>query len=142
MQFTISSTHTPELNDDAAILAYFESKHPWGISTSIDLIDCNPNIIRSEERIRSFVNALCTFINMKKFGPCIVVDFGKEPRVAGFSMTQLIETSLISAHFSNASNAAYLDIFSCAPYPPYSVARFAQGFFEAKEIRVAVIIRG
>jgi hypothetical protein len=31
-------------------------------------------------------------------------------------MIQLIETSLISAHFADASWAIYLDVFSCAPY--------------------------
>jgi hypothetical protein len=31
---------------------------------------------------------------------------------------QLIETSLISAHFANLTNTVYLDVFSCKPYDP------------------------
>jgi S-adenosylmethionine decarboxylase len=61
--------------------------------------------------------------------------------VTGFSMTQLIETSLISAHFADASCAIYLDVFSCAPYEPEEVARFASEFFKAKSHRLHVVTR-
>ena len=66
---------------------------------------------------------------MKRFGDTIVVDFGEDERVAGFSMVQLIETSLISAHFANKTNTAYLDVFSCKPYDPSVVKKFALKFF-------------
>ena len=48
-------------------------------------------------------------------------------------MVQLIETSLISAHFANQTNAVYLDVFSCKPYEPAIVAEFAQRFFGGTE---------
>jgi S-adenosylmethionine/arginine decarboxylase-like enzyme len=102
---------------------------------------CNPALIRNAEKIYAFVDALCRLIDMKKFGPTVVVDFGKDPRVSGFSMTQLIETSLISGHFANQSNAAYIDIFSCKVYPPYVAATFAKEFFEAQEVRVTINFR-
>jgi hypothetical protein len=57
------------------------------------------------------------------------VHFGEEERVAGFSMVQLIETSLISAHFANLTNTVYLDVFSCKPYDLKVVEQFAQSFF-------------
>ena len=44
-------------------------------------------------------------------------------------MTQLIETSLISAHFANQTNTTYLDVFSCKPYDPEVVREFAEKFF-------------
>jgi hypothetical protein len=44
-------------------------------------------------------------------------------------MVQLIETSLISAHFANLTNAVYLDVFSCKPYEPEVVERFARKYF-------------
>lgn len=101
----------------------------WGIATSIDLYDCDPNTIRSAERIRQFVLELCDLIEMKRFGETTVIDFGEDERVAGYSMVQLIETSLISAHFANLTNTVYLDVFSCKPYDPAIVADFAQTFF-------------
>lgn len=44
-------------------------------------------------------------------------------------MTQFIETSLISGHFANDTNAASLDIFSCKSYDPAVVENFARTFF-------------
>jgi hypothetical protein len=61
---------------------------------------------------------------MKRYGKTQVVHFGEDERVAGFSMTQLIETSLISAHFANQSNTTYLDVFSCKAYDRKTVADF------------------
>ena len=101
----------------------------WGVSSSFDIYECNPEAIRSAEVIRQFVSDLCDLIGMKRFGECVVINFGEDERVAGFSMTQLIETSLISAHFANATNTVYLDVFSCKPYDPVAVERFAAEFF-------------
>jgi S-adenosylmethionine/arginine decarboxylase-like enzyme len=126
---------------DARIMKRYEQENPWGLAISVDLQGCNPSIIRSDEKIRKFVDTLCNLIGMKKFGPTVVVDFGEDSRVSGYSMTQLIETSLISGHFANTSNAAYIDIFSCKAYPPYVAASFAREFFEAHEMRVSVNFR-
>lgn len=126
---------------DAKIMKRYEQENPWGLAISVDLQGCNPSVIRSEEKIREFVDDLCRLIEMKKFGPTVVVDFGEDPRVSGYSMTQLIETSLISGHFANTSNAAYIDIFSCKAYPPYVAATFAREFFEAQEMRVSINFR-
>ena len=126
---------------DAALLERFVRLQPWGLATAVDLYGCDPALIRSAAHIRTFVEQLCLLIEMKRFGETLVVDFGAEPRVSGYSMTQLIETSLISGHFANQSNAAYLDIFSCKFYPPYVVAAFARRFFGAQEVRVTTTFR-
>ena len=126
---------------DARIMKRYGQENPWGLAISVDLQGCNPSVIRSEEKIREFVDELCRLIEMKKFGPTVVVDFGEDPRVSGYSMAQLIETSLISGHFANTSNAAYIDIFSCKAYPPYIAAAFAREFFEAQEMRVSINFR-
>jgi S-adenosylmethionine/arginine decarboxylase-like enzyme len=78
---------------------------------------------------------------MKRFGDCQVVHFGEEERVAGFSMIQLIETSLISGHFANLTNSAYIDIFSCKAYDPDKIAAFTREFFEASFVEVHVTKR-
>lgn len=126
---------------DQEIVNKYLKENPWGMSTCVDLKDCDPELIRSDEKIRQFVDELVTLIEMKKFGECTCVNFGDNPRVSGFSMTQLIETSLISGHFANNTNAAYLDIFSCKAYPPYKAAEFCQNYFKAKSIEVKVNFR-
>lgn len=87
----------------------------WGIASSFDIYDCDPETIRSAERIQEFVVELCDLIEMRRFGETTIVNFGEDERVAGYSMVQLIETSLISGHFANLTNAVYLDVFSCKP---------------------------
>jgi len=120
---------------------YYKSK-AWGMLTSLDLFDCNPQTIRDAEKIKKYVQELCQIIDMKRYGETQVVNFGEEERVAGFSMVQLIETSLISGHFANMSNSAYIDIFSCKYYEPSLVKKFTKEFFEAKKVKMHYILRG
>lgn len=113
----------------------------WGIATAIDIYDCNPATIRDAAAIRRFVIELCDLIEMKRFGETLVVHFGEDEKVAGYSMVQLIETSLISAHFANLTNVTYLDVFSCKPYDPDVVAEFARDYFGGSRIESSVNFR-
>src|SRR5512138_105510 len=117
------------------------SNEYWGISSSIDLHECDLGLMQDADAIREFVRTLCDRIQMRRYGETQVVYFGDDPRVTGFSMTQLIETSLISAHFADASCAIYLDVFSCAPYEPEEVARFALKYFKAARYNLNVTYR-
>lgn len=112
----------------------------WGLCSAVDLQNCNPNLIRDVDYIKRYVVELCELIGMKRFGECQVVDFG-EGRVAGYSMVQLISTSLISGHFANDTNSAYLDIFSCKGYDPAVVKSFSEEFFGARQSTVTVTLR-
>jgi len=113
----------------------------WGVSSSIDIYDCDPALIRDSDHIKRFVRELCDLIEMKRFGETLVVHFGEDERVAGYSMVQLIETSLISAHFANESNTTYLDVFSCKAYDVEAVRSFSEGFFGGKRSVVSVSMR-
>ena len=113
----------------------------WGVSSCIDLYDCDLTLMQDESEIKRFVRELCDRIKMRRFGETQVVCFGDDPRVTGFSMTQLIETSLISAHFADNLQAIYLDVFSCAPYDPDEAAAFAARFFRAQRTKVQVVKR-
>ena len=114
---------------------------PWGILTCIDLYKCDPETIRDAQKIRQFVVELCDLIEMKRFGETQVIHFGEDERVSGFSMTQLIETSLVSAHFANLTNTTYLDVFSCKAYDSKGVKDFAKEFFHAKKANMRVVKR-
>lgn len=128
-------------DNDSDFRAQYESKDHWGIATSIDAYECEPTLIRSDEMIKLFVEKLCDRIEMKRFGKCQVVHFGEDEKVAGFSFTQLIETSLVSGHFRNQTDSAYIDVFSCKYYDPRKVADFVKSFFEAKKILANVLLR-
>ena len=119
----------------------FDRMKAWGIQASIDIHNCDPDLVRDADAIKDFVIRLCELIEMKRFGDTVIVHFGEDERVAGFSMTQLIETSLISAHFANQSNNVYLDIFSCKYYEPEPAAQFAKNFFKGTDYNLTVVLR-
>jgi S-adenosylmethionine/arginine decarboxylase-like enzyme len=120
---------------------FYNNSKVWGLLTSVDLYSCNSKTIRDAEAIKKYVRELCLLIEMKRFGDTKVVHFGEDEKVAGYSMVQLIETSLISGHFTNSTNNAYIDIFSCKYYNPLAVEEFTKKFFEAKETKMHYILR-
>jgi S-adenosylmethionine/arginine decarboxylase-like enzyme len=119
----------------------FREEDAWGMITSVDVHGCSPETIRDPDAIKKYVVELCEMIEMKRFGETVVVNFGEDERVAGYSMTQLIETSLISGHFANESNRVFIDIFSCKAYDPKVVAEFTMKFFGGKDYDVNTIFR-
>ena len=119
----------------------FLDTNAWGILSSIDLFNCNTQKIRDRNVIKRYVDELCKLIEMKQFGETQIVHFGEDEKVAGFSMIQLIETSLISGHFANKTNNAYIDIFSCKFYEPSVAKKFTQNFFKAKKVKMQYILR-
>ncbi|MCI0388721.1 MAG: S-adenosylmethionine decarboxylase [Acidobacteria bacterium] len=119
----------------------YEATCAWGISTAVDVYGCDPDAIRSRERIAQFTRELCDLLGVKRFGETQIVRFGDDPRVYGYSMVQLIETSLVSAHFSEDSNTVYLDLFSCKWYDAEAAAEYAKDFFRAERIRMQTCLR-
>ncbi|MBD3402739.1 S-adenosylmethionine decarboxylase [candidate division GN15 bacterium] len=111
------------------------------MASSFDIYNCDPGTIRDAEKIRQFVRELCELIEMRRFGETQVVHFGEDEKVAGFSMVQLIETSLISAHFANLTNTTYLDVFSCKPYDPAVVEAFARTYFGGSHVITNINLR-
>ncbi|HZW05226.1 MAG TPA: S-adenosylmethionine decarboxylase [Anaerolineaceae bacterium] len=106
---------------------------PWGWHLALNLYDCVPDLIQSADVIRTFVVELCELIKMRRFGEPTIVNFGEDPRVSGYSLVQLIETSNICGHFANESSAAYLDIFSCKKFDPEVAAQFCIDTFKAQK---------
>lgn len=120
---------------------YFKKTNAWWIACSVDIYNCDPDIMRDAKAIKYFVRELCELIKMKRFQDTQVVHFWEDETVAWYSMTQLIETSLISGHFANKSSAIYLDIFSCKYYDPLIMANYAQKFFKWKNYKINVNFR-
>ena len=115
-----------------------QNASPWGVAAAVDCYECDSSLIRSKSEIQRFTQELVDHIDMKAFGPCHVVHFGEDERVAGFSMFQLIETSCISAHFANATNTAYIDIFSCKAFDIDEAAQFCHRFFGSSHFNCQV----
>jgi S-adenosylmethionine/arginine decarboxylase-like enzyme len=126
---------------DDKFVAEYAQQAPWGIATALDMGGCNGALIRDPQHIARFVVALCDAIGMKRYGDPIIVRFGADPQVCGYSLAQLIETSLISGHFAEATDAAYIDIFSCKAYRPYATAQCCSEWFAATRVRMRITMR-
>ena len=122
--------------------AEYDRSNAWGLATAVDIHDCNPTIIRDALAIKRFTKELCTRLDVNMFGETIVVDFGTDPKVSGFSLVQLIETSLVSGHFANQTNAVYLDVFSCKFYEAQKIVEYALSFFQGKSYNAHCSLRG
>ena len=112
----------------------------WGYSLALDLKFCDPVVIRSREKIQDYVIQLCKLIDMTRHGDVLIEHFG-EGNKEGFTMVQLIETSCITAHFANDSNATYIDVFSCKMFNHEHVEKFSMEFFGAKAAKSKSLIR-
>lgn len=133
--------YTEQIATYDGMMKYYDANNYWGLLASVDARGCNPDLIRSAAAIKQYVIELCDLIQMKRFQDTCVVNFGEDEKVAGYSMVQLIETSLISGHFANLTNNAYIDIFSCKVYDPYKAAEFTKHYFGAIDVAVNVCFR-
>lgn len=115
--------------------------NPWGWHLVLNLYECSLECIQSAQVIRQFVIDLCDLIEMRRFGEPTIVNFGDDPRVSGYSLVQLIETSNICAHFADQSRAVYIDIFSCKQFEPQIAANFCIETFGAQKASGTFISR-
>jgi len=115
----------------------------FGQELTLNLYECDLATISSGEAIKRFVIELCDdVIHMKRFGEPLIPHFGHEnPITSGYSLVQLIETSNVTAHFSEYKKAVYLNIFSCAWFDPKLTEEFCQKFFGAKRVTAHLLKR-
>ena len=111
-----------------------QTENMWGQHLILDLGGCNENIARKES-LRAFVAELVDAIDMVAYGEPIIEHFATHSQAAaGYSLVQLIETSAISAHFSDHNRDVYLDIFSCKSFDENRVVQVVDKYFEPKSI--------
>jgi len=126
---------------DEAIMDRYRNDGEWGLMVSVDIGGCDPAKITSKKVIEQFAIDLAEYINMKRFGDPVVVKFGENEKVAGYSLVQLIETSLISGHFADITNRAFIDVFSCREFPPKKTAEFCMNYFGGKTMEYSIAFR-
>lgn len=101
----------------------------FGWELIIDIKDCNERI-KDRKSLKSFITKLCKTIDMVPYGKALIEHFGhKSDITSGYSIAQLIETSLISGHFSEKYKTAHLNIFSCKQFDSKLVKDFCLDFF-------------
>ena len=118
-------------------------KESFGQELILNLYACDLAIISSGEKIKEFVITLCDdVIKMKRYGDPLIPHFGHDnPITSGYSLVQLIETSSVTAHFSEYKKSIYLNIFSCAWFDAKKTERFCKMFFGAKKVEAHLLHR-
>ncbi len=119
-----------------------KNKKIFGQELILDLSGCNAESIRSRKKILEYSNEICKLIKVKKYGQPVIEKFALHlDHAAGYSLVQLIESSLVSGHFSELWNRAYINIFSCQNFDDKKAAVFTKKFFNAKKIKRIILIR-
>jgi len=118
-------------------------KNMYGQELILNLYGCDLAIISSGDDIKRFVIELCdNVIHMKRYGKALISHFGHEsPMTSGYSLVQFIETSSVTAHFSEYKKSVYLNVFSCAWFDPVKTKKFCKKFFKAKRVTSHFYIR-
>lgn len=119
-----------------------KSNLEFGMELIVDLYQVDAATIRNKEFIERFAVRLVNLIGMKAFGPPQVVHFGHaDPVTSGYTLVQLIETSSITAHFSEGNNTAHINVFSCQWFEAMLVMHWIVNYFGATRVRYRVIPR-
>lgn len=114
----------------------------FGDHLIVNLYDCDPYVVTSGPAITQYARECVRLLDMRPFGQPQVQHFGHEsPVTSGYTLVQLIETSNITAHFSDAKLSAYIDIFSCKAYDRKLAREHASEFFGAKHCTYWEIVR-
>lgn len=114
----------------------------WGHHLTIDAGGCSNGLITDPDYLEGWVKDLVEKIGMVAYGEPQIVHFGKnEPHLSGWTVIQLIETSNIVAHFCDNTDQAYIDVFSCKPFPVDMACQHILDWFCPSSMRTNFLTR-
>lgn len=114
----------------------------WGKHGLFDCAGCREEAIANGEHIAAFSKKLVEVIQMKAFGEPILERFAMDdPSRGGYTLVQLIETSLIDGHFVEGKGEAYISVHSCKDFDEAVVRRTIHEFFDAATITQQIVLR-
>lgn len=112
----------------------------WGSEFIADCGGCDLGLITDAHNIRLFSKELVEKIKMVAYGEPQIVHFGSEDK-AGYTLVQLIETSNITAHFSNDTCSVFLNVFSCREFDKDVVIAVINKYFKPCMIKHTMMDR-
>jgi S-adenosylmethionine/arginine decarboxylase-like enzyme len=117
-----------------------KNKRSWGYHLIVNAAGCDAEAIRSKDVIQRFSEELVKRIDMVAYGKPQIVRFGTSVQ-KGYTLVQLIETSCISAHFSEDTNEVYLDVFSCKTFRKKDALDVFATYFIPKKMTTEFLVR-
>lgn len=100
----------------------------WGRHLMLDLTGCPSDKLKDKENILAWGKALVDAIQMVPYGDPFCEYFNNHD--PGYTFSQIILTSNITAHFVDNRGAAFIDIFSCKDFEPETAENVTRQFFE------------
>lgn len=113
---------------------------PWGYHLLLDCGGLNSNITSSEE-IKKFIVDLVNRINMQAVGDPVIEHLLPNTDNSGYSVFQMIQTSNITAHFTDKQFTGYIDVFSCKEFDPEIVIEVVKQYFNPDKINTRFLTR-
>jgi S-adenosylmethionine/arginine decarboxylase-like enzyme len=114
----------------------------WGYHLMSDMHDCHRERMRDKDTVIAFCKDLVKRIDMDPIGdPWVEQTAMHDPSKAGFTLTQIIQTSSIVAHFIDEPGDIYLDVFSCKEFDINVVKQCVNEYFAPKKMRINYITR-
>jgi S-adenosylmethionine/arginine decarboxylase-like enzyme len=114
----------------------------WGIHLLLDCSGCDLNAIKDESVLKNFLSELVTKIDMKAYGQPILAHFAThDPSKGGYTVVQMIETSLIDGHFVDNTGEAYISVHSCKDFDEKIVKDVVMKYFKPDHIKSTVFHR-
>ena len=117
-----------------------DTNRAWGKHLMLDLSGCPLEKIKNRDNILAWNTELIKTIDMVAFGAPFLEYFDNHD--PGYTFTQIILTSNITAHFVDTHGGAYIDIFSCKDFLPDDAIAVCVEFFEPKTIVPRTFLRG
>lgn len=103
---------------------------------------CPLAVLQSEDMLVDYVAQLVRKIGMQAYGSTIREHCGHaSPTTSGFTVVQIIETSLISGHMVDAERTAYWDVMSCKTFDVDAAMTLTEDFFGPDALRWKVLYR-
>jgi len=115
------------------IISHAHNMTWWGSEFIADCGGCDLALITDAHNIKLFSEELVRRIDMKAYGDPQIIHFGTEDK-AGYTLVQLIETSNITAHFSNDTCSVFLNVFSCREFDKHVVIEVINKYFQPSMI--------
>lgn len=114
----------------------------WGKHAVFDVGQCNYENARDPVILEAFVAELVKRIDMVAFGKPWIQHFGKgDPKLSGWTVMQMIETSCITIHSCDERGDAYIDVFSCKEFDVDVAEAVIREYLQPKSIRTTVLTR-
>lgn len=118
----------------------------FGYYLSIDLYDCDTELVDSIKAAYDFLIKLPQYLDMERQGPPNVyridLDDPKYPDKAGISAWVALITSGVQLHTITPKNFVSIDIYTCGELCPEGAIEFCKNFFKAGKAETNYLERG